>query len=304
MKSLKEILDNIKNGKGTPDELDDHLKEYWDDVTPSMTPAEVQNTEDNIYRHIRRKGRQAYLWPMSIAASLAIFAVVTFWIFRPDNVEKRFFADGQIYAGRDYVRLEDGTTVLLNTGAEMMVDYRDTARIITLEGEGHFKVTRNARRPFYVKNRRSPLMVKVLGTEFTVTYGPKHEAVYVNEGRVRVTNDELDYGVLTANETLEVNLQTAQVSKMKVFDKAPDWTSEFFIVEDIAMDSVAKLMEDRFRVSIMFKNPAVKRCIVNARFTRNEDLGFVLELLSGAIHITYDFDKTNKIVFIDGPGCD
>lgn len=84
------------------------------------------------------------------------------------------------------VRLEDGSTITLNTRSRVAVKFDDEAREIRLkEGEALFKVARDETRPFRVVSGRA--VVQALGTEFLVRRGAMNTAVTVLEGRVSVT---------------------------------------------------------------------------------------------------------------------
>ena len=64
--------------------------------------------------------------------------------------------------------LSDGTIVTMNAGSRLKYDnlFGINERIVQLEGEGYFKVAKDAKRPFTVKT--SYLNVVALGTEFNV----------------------------------------------------------------------------------------------------------------------------------------
>lgn len=68
---------------------------------------------------------------------------------------------------REIVRLEDGTSVTLNTDSRLVVDYESGLRRVRLtRGEAYFDVAHNAARPFVVEVDRD--RVRVLGTSFLV----------------------------------------------------------------------------------------------------------------------------------------
>ncbi|MGE0113499.1 MAG: FecR domain-containing protein [Steroidobacteraceae bacterium] len=88
---------------------------------------------------------------------------------------------------RKTIDLTDGSTVQLNTDTEVEVVYTNAERKVRLlKGEAHFKVAKNAQRPFrvYVGNGA----VEAVGTAFTVYLNNKGTTeVTVTEGEVKLT---------------------------------------------------------------------------------------------------------------------
>ena len=76
---------------------------------------------------------------------------------------------------RVYVTLADGTTVWLNPCTRLKVPnvFDARQRIVELEGEGFFKVMKNAEAPFIVKTDKYD--IRVLGTEFNVFAYPDRD---------------------------------------------------------------------------------------------------------------------------------
>ncbi len=69
---------------------------------------------------------------------------------------------------RTNLKLADGSSIWLNAGSTLKYDnnFNKKERIVYLEGEAFFDVSKNAQKPFYVKT--SDISMKVLGTSFNV----------------------------------------------------------------------------------------------------------------------------------------
>lgn len=81
--------------------------------------------------------------------------------------------------------LPDGSSVELNTGAEIEVDFSGGRRHVVLrQGEAHFRVAKDPQRPFVVDARG--VEVRAVGTAFSVGLGTAAIEVLVTEGRVAV----------------------------------------------------------------------------------------------------------------------
>jgi transmembrane sensor len=81
--------------------------------------------------------------------------------------------------------LEDGSTIDLNRGAEVEVQFTTEERRVRLvRGEAHFTVAKNPLRPFVVL--ANGVSVRAVGTAFDVRLAAAAVEVLVTEGRVRV----------------------------------------------------------------------------------------------------------------------
>ena len=79
--------------------------------------------------------------------------------------------------------LPDGSTVELNSSAEIVLDFTPTMRGVRLvRGEALFMVRKDAGRPFVVT--ANGVTVRAVGTAFAVRHGDARIAVLVN-GRAR-----------------------------------------------------------------------------------------------------------------------
>ena len=79
------------------------------------------------------------------------------------------------------VVLSDGTEVLLNSDSRLSYPtvFKGKERVVSLEGEAYFNVTKNTEHPFIVKSGN--VQVRVLGTEFNMcSYTPRQCPCYLN----------------------------------------------------------------------------------------------------------------------------
>lgn len=85
-------------------------------------------------------------------------------------------------------RLNDGSTIQLNTATVIRVHYTAGRREITLlQGEANFKVAKDTSRPFAVRAGSSTIVA--VGTQFSVRrHGSSMTSVLVTEGKVALTH--------------------------------------------------------------------------------------------------------------------
>ncbi|NIB43674.1 DUF4880 domain-containing protein [Pseudomaricurvus alkylphenolicus] len=83
------------------------------------------------------------------------------------------------------VRLNDGSSVMLNTNTVLQVNINARERSLSLlQGEAYFTVAKDSSRPFEVS--AGPSIVRAVGTEFNVQYRVQDIGVSVTEGIVEV----------------------------------------------------------------------------------------------------------------------
>lgn len=102
--------------------------------------------------------------------------------------------------------LPDGTAIELKGGAEIIVDYGEAYRRVSLrKGEAHFQVMKDARRPFIVKV--GAVEVRAVGTAFSVQLEKEEVEVLVTEGRVAVDRPPTPLAMTGQSHTEQVSGQ-------------------------------------------------------------------------------------------------
>ena len=131
-----------------------------------------------------RTGRRRFAWlPLAAAAALA----AGFFFLRSDGTggEVAEMVHATAVGGYERVALPDGSTIELNGGSAVRVAFTAAERRVSLTaGEGHFKVAKDAARPFVVE--AGGIAVRAVGTAFNVRLAPSAVEVVVTEGKVRV----------------------------------------------------------------------------------------------------------------------
>ncbi len=126
--------------------------------------------------------------PRKIAATVAAAAAVLLTLavvhWRAGKETWHTYSTG--LGGFQRIVLWDGSTVQLNTGSEIRVNFsaRDR-RVVLIRGEANFRVTHNPARPFDVTAGETA--VRAVGTEFSVSLRDNQTVdVLVTEGRVAI----------------------------------------------------------------------------------------------------------------------
>ncbi len=194
--------------------------------------------------------------------------------------------------------LPDGTTVRLKD--ESSLTYADnfaSNRLVRLDGEAFFSVTRDEQRPFVVEGNE--VMVTVLGTEFNVrmlSSDPSSEVV-VSSGRVQV-----DSGVSTVSldpsQKATIDHQSRQITTAHVGPgELLRHTGRGLVFEDVALSEVLQTIGEYFRVEMRLADdlPTVGGLTLNM----GEDATLVeaLELLH-AINPIFRYSIEENVVVV------
>jgi len=128
------------------------------------------------------------------AASFALLAGALAW--RTLTPPRQFAATAETpIGGLRNMTLPDGSRIELNTGTAVSVSFSADRRAVELvQGEAHFTVASDPRRPFVVQV--GGVSVWAVGTAFSVRRHPEQVEVLVTEGRVDVQDAREEISLL------------------------------------------------------------------------------------------------------------
>jgi len=134
----------------------------------------------------RARERRAWRIRAAVAACALFAAAVLFGVFQRFAARHGALARTENPVAFEAIRkLPDGSIVELNTGAGISVQYEPAVRRVRLNrGEAHFRIEKDPARPFLVQV--GGLVVRAVGTAFTVKLQSAAVEVVVTEGRVAV----------------------------------------------------------------------------------------------------------------------
>jgi transmembrane sensor len=188
--------------------------------------------------------------------------------------------------------MSDGTEIWLNAGSSISYPSSEPAdkREVKLSGEGYFKVTKNAQKPFFVITPEAT--VKVLGTSFNMKAYPGEERIVttLEEGSiVFFTRKSGSSSIeLHPGEQAVYDLKSSE-TKIKNVDAArfSAWRSEKFLFKDADLKTILAELERLYDIKIHIKNPALEKLRFRGMFSYDQDLLDAFETLKHSVKLNY-----------------
>lgn len=226
-------------------------------------------------------------------------------VYNPENQNQKIkYNTLKIPFGKKFqLQLADGTKVFLNSGTTFRFPTAFPSqgnRIVFLNGEGFFDVSKDKKHPFKVNT--DALSVQVLGTRFNVN-------AYDNQEQLDVVLVE---GKVALSTTAEMNKESVQLMpgfKGSLLKEAITittekvnvkpyiaWMSGTLVFKNSKFENIAKILERNYNVKIIVKNKALNDEKFNATFS-NESVESLLNHLGESYPIKYSIK--NNTVYIE-----
>lgn len=218
--------------------------------------------------------------------SMAALAAPAVWLTRESFLWQRWQADYSTGTGQQHiVHLDDGSTVLLNTGTSLNVQFDRTERRLRLLA-GEIMVTTNSRpsdsRPFIVETYQGTM--QALGTRFMVR-AQDNTLLTVLEHSVAVKPaDFLDTPARIIEAGQKVRFDRDQISPVQaVTPQDSGWTEGVLYANDMPL---GEFLEDlaRYRPGVVRYSPAAGALRISGAF-QLPDTRRILDIIAGTLPI-------------------
>jgi transmembrane sensor len=241
------------------------------------------------------KSTRRILWQ---AAALVAVLVGVYLLYDHRNKKAPEYVVVSAPAGKGIVKfyLPDHSEVWLEPGTTVRYpkDYGNADRQIELtDGMAFFSVQKNAQLPFLVKTPRG-VQTKVLGTEFTVkayTHA-KEVQVMVTTGIVQVSDSTGILGTLKADQQL--SYQQATHAMQRSAGALADWRTGEIPLHNASFTEVARILEKRFGLQVVYNEKAVAAYSFTLRIKNNTTAAEMLETLKEISGLSYELSN-NKV---------
>ena len=218
-----------------------------------------------------------------------------------DSNEKVSINSIIIPKGGEYnLTLSDGTKIWLNSNSKLKYPTRFTGkqRMVELEGEAYFDVSKNKDFPFVVKI--NDIQIKVLGTSFNVNaYSDDDEIITtLVEGKVEVSDLLREQKeILTPNDQYRINVRNGNYKKTIVdTDIFTAWKDGRFVFSNEKLEDIMLRLSRWYNVEVFFQNNETKNIRFSGDLARYEDFNSILEMIEMTEKVKFTIKNRNVLV--------
>lgn len=280
----------------------------------SSVPAFAKSEESNLLQIKERITTPAAakpvrkimpVWLKVAAAIILLLGCNYFWYTYTENLTELYTHTDAPYeikapaGSRTDIVLPDGTKVYLNAGSILRYygGFGINNRMVTLDGEGYFKVTKNAKIPFFVKT--NDVQVRVVGTVFNVRAYDDDNYVMVSllEGRVNLSASSYHEIKLFPDEQALYDKSTGRMEKMRTdASKTCDWLNGGLSFENAPFADIARRLERKFQVKINIESNRLKAEHFSGSFDSNQNINDILHEIN--VEEQYTWKVSGDTIFI------
>ena len=322
--NAEDLLDRYMSGRTTA--VENQMVEQWldDHDTGSIAWAEMTERNhkavlDRVFNKLEadagdNAGKVTALpkrtlglrWIAAVAAMVAIL-VGLYFLWPRVNSGNVSLAALKVPAGHtQLLTLSDGSNIWVNAGATFRypAKFSGKKREVFLDGEAYFDIHHDVAQPFLV--HAGKVVITVLGTAFNIKSDVSAHGVTVTvlRGKVAISDRGQVLAYLTPNRALHYNTLTNQAVQENVDASAStSWQRDSEMhFEEMSFEAAAKLLEQRFNVTIGFANEKLRHCRFSGTIGKGSSLDEILKIICAFNNAGFKRDRNGKII-IEGQGC-
>ena len=199
--------------------------------------------------------------------------------------------------------LPDGSNVWLNSHSELKypVSFNIRERVVELDGEACFDVSKNEAKPFVVKTSKG--VVEVTGTKFNLeAYSCRNvfeTTLMAGEVKIRL-NDAKPEDTLTLTPDKKAVFKNGKLCVEEVKDYSPyRWTDGLLCFKNASFLSIMENFEKYYGVSFDVKNQKLLKASYTGKFRLTDGIDYALRALQKDIAFKHRWDNEHRTVHIE-----
>lgn len=199
------------------------------------------------------------------------------------------------------IQLSDGSTVMLNHFSSLTYPerFKGKTREVTLLGEGYFEVAKNKEKAFIVNAQ--DIEVRVLGTHFNIEAYRNNAEIKTTlfEGAVLVSaNNSEESIILEPNQSATYNKLDKELSMQYIQNPSDEivWRQGYIIFNHLSLKEIMRELGNSYNVEIQITDSDLNNYHLTAKFSKNESLENILNLLQTGRNFSYKKVNNNKFI--------
>ncbi|MEG2339973.1 MAG: FecR family protein [Odoribacter sp.] len=213
-------------------------------------------------------------------------------VYQGEVIEKEQLTYNEVYVPRrgEYtLQLSDGTRIFLNADSRLKYPetFKKDCREVELSGEGYFEVTKDPKRPFFVKVGDTKICV--LGTAFNVN-------AYKEIPEIKTTLISGKVNIVYQDQTLELipgeqsrfNKNDASLQKERVnVSLYTAWKDGLFKFEHENLEHIMMILERWYDIQVFFESPHLKEYLFSGDLKKYDTIEEHLKMLEMTTNIHF-----------------
>ena len=216
----------------------------------------------------RSSARPWWRGVVAVAASIAVVAGAALLVYTTNGFEPEASPIQTAAAEIRTLTLPDGSVATLGGRSRIETHYEADARRVTLlEGDAYFDVVPDTSRPFFVD--AGTRVVRVVGTEFSVSRDSEAVRIAVAEGKVEVFNPgvkDLPVEALLPGDKIEIVSRQGITRSTVEPASVGRWREGWLSFRDASLGEIAESVERYSNTRLVFASSDLEETRVTASF--------------------------------------
>lgn len=249
----------------------------------------------------RKRVRHLLLNTLKYAA-VALVVLLNGWLISdklfPEEKETLYTEIKVPKGQRVFMTFADGTEAWLSPRSSIRIpnEFKDNERLVELDGEGFFSVTKDTQRPFIVKTKQ--YNIRVLGTKFNVfaySESNKFETDLV-EGSVEVSSSLQPNEKILMKPNEKVSVQNNKLTKSAfIFNNEAYLEEGIFSFNNKQFSEIIEYLSLWYNIRFELQPSAGANRYITGKFRQSDDIERILKALQGVHPFRYKLISNEKI---------